>query len=121
MSWITLLITAAIGLAAASLLAYAVIRWLVRREPYASFARLRWRAKITFFRLLIFDNQVPWAARLLLVLVLIYLFSPISPIDLIPGIALDDVALALVALVAIVKMTPDNVVTDLIQAADRSG
>lgn len=118
MSWITLLITAAIGLAAASLLAYAVIRWLVRREPYASFARLRWRAKITFFRLLIFDNRVPWAARLLLVLVLVYL---ISPIDLIPGIALDDVALALVALVAIVKMTPDNVVTDLIQAADRSG
>ena len=118
MSWITLLITAAIGLAAASLLAYAVIRWLIRREPYASFARLRWRAKITFFRLLIFDNRVPWAARLLLVLVLVYL---ISPIDLIPGIALDDVALALVALVAIVKMTPDNVVTDLIQAADRSG
>ena len=118
MSWITLLITVAIGLAAASLLAYAVIRWLVRREPYASFARLRWRAKITFFRLLIFDNRVPWAARLLLVLVLVYL---ISPIDLIPGIALDDVALALVALVAIVKMTPDNVVTDLIQAADRSG
>ena len=118
MSWITLLITVAIGLAAASLLAYAVIRWLVRREPYASFARLRWRAKLTFFRLLIFDNRVPWAARLLLVLVLVYL---ISPIDLIPGIALDDVALALVALVAIVKMTPDNVVTDLIQAADRSG
>ena len=118
MSWITLLITAAIGLAAASLLAYAVIRWLIRREPYASFARLRWRAKITFFRLLIFDNRVPWAARLLLVLVLVYL---ISPIDLIPGIALDDVALALVALVVIVKMTPDNVVTDLIQAADRSG
>lgn len=118
MSWITLLITAAIGLAAASLLAYAVIRWLVRREPYASFGRLRWRAKITFFRLLIFDNRVPWAARLLLVLVLVYL---ISPIDLMPGIALDDVALALVALVAIVKMTPDNVVTDLIQAADRSG
>ena len=118
MSWITLLITAAIGLAAASLLAYAVIRWLIRREPYASFARLRWRAKITFFRLLIFDNRVPWTARLLLVLVLVYL---ISPIDLIPGIALDDVALALVALVAIVKMTPDNVVTDLIQAADRSG
>ena len=118
MSWITLLITAAIGLAAASLLAYAVIRWLIRREPYASFARLRWRAKITFFRLLIFDNRVPWAARLLLVLVLVYL---VSPIDLIPGIALDDVALALVALVAIVKMTPDNVVTDLIQAADRSG
>ena len=118
MSWITLLITAAIGLAAASLLAYAVIRWLVRREPYASFARLRWKAKITFFRLLIFDNRVPWTARLLLVLVLVYL---ISPIDLIPGIALDDVALALVALVAIVKMTPDNVVTDLIQAADRSG
>ena len=118
MSWITLLITAAIGLAAASLLAYAVIRWLIRREPYASFARLRWRAKITFFRLLIFDNRVPWAARLLLVLVLVYL---VSPIDLIPGIALDDVALALVALVAIVKMTPVNVVTDLIQAADRSG
>ena len=118
MSWITLLITAAIGLAAASLLAYAVIRWLIRREPYASFARLRWKAKITFFRLLIFDNRVPWTARLLLVLVLVYL---ISPIDLIPGIALDDVALALVALVAIVKMTPDNVVTDLIQAADRSG
>ena len=118
MSWITLLITAAIGLAAASLLAYAVIRWLIRREPYASFARLRWRAKITFFRLLIFDNRVPWAARLLLVLVLVYL---ISPIDLMPGIALDDVALALVALVAIVKMTPDNVVTDLIQAANRSG
>ena len=84
-----------------------------------SFETYTWRCeKITFFRLLIFDNRVPWAARLLLVLVLVYL---ISPIDLIPGIALDDVALALVALVAIVKMTPDNVVTDLIQAADRSG
>jgi uncharacterized membrane protein YkvA (DUF1232 family) len=117
LSWITVLIAAVIGLAAASLLAYGVIRWLARREPYASFAKLRWRAKIRFFRLLIFDKRVPWAARLLLVLVLVYL---ISPIDLMPGIALDDVALALVALVAIVKMTPNDVVADLIRAADRS-
>ena len=45
----------------------------------------------------------------------------ISPIDLIPGIALNDVALALVALVAIVKITPNDVVADLIRAENRSG
>lgn len=118
MSWITFLIIGVVSLAAASLLAYSVIRLLAKREPYGSFARLRWKSKITFFRLLIFDNRVPRAAKVLLVIVIIYL---VSPIDLLPGIALDDVALALVALVAIVKMTPKNVVSDLIQAADQSG
>lgn len=118
MSWITFLIIGVGSLAGASLLAYCVIRMLAKREPYSSFARLHWRSKITFFRLLIFDNRVPWAARILLVIVIVYL---ISPIDLLPGVALDDVALALVALVAIVKMTPQNVVSDLIQAADQSG
>ena len=114
MSWITVLIVAAGSLAAASVLAYAIIRWLARREPYASFARLRWRRKITFFRLIIFDNRVPWFVRVLPVLVLIYL---ISPIDLIPGIPLDDVAVALAALVIIVRLTPQNVVSDLLRKA----
>ncbi len=117
LSWITIVAVGVASVAVALLLAYAVIRLLSRREPYSSFARLGWRAKIAFFRLLFFDNRVPWAARVLLVVVIVYL---ISPIDLIPGVPLDDVALALVCLVAIVKMTPRDVVSDLIRAADQS-
>ena len=117
MSWVNIVILGAAGVAAGGILAYLVVRFLGRREPYASFARLRLMRKVAFFRLLITDRRVPWLARLLPLLVVVYL---VSPIDLIPGIAVDDVAFALLALVIIVRLTPKDLFAELIKTAEET-
>jgi uncharacterized membrane protein YkvA (DUF1232 family) len=101
---------------AAAALAYGIIRYLSRREPYASFVRLRAWNKLAFFRLLVFDRRVPWWVRGLPVIVVLYIASPI---DLLPGIFLDDVAFALLALVVIVRLTPREVIAEIIREAGR--
>ena len=105
-------------MAAAALLSVATIRWLGRREPYASFVRLQLRRKFLFLRLLITDRRLPWTVRLLPILVLVYL---VSPIDLVPGFALDDVAIALAALVIIVRLTPPELLSELLAVASDTG
>jgi uncharacterized membrane protein YkvA (DUF1232 family) len=75
---------------------------------------LRARRKLTFFRLLLQDNRVPLHVKLLPLMVAVYLASPI---DLLPGVILDDVALALLALVLILRLTPRHVVEDLLRRA----
>ena len=112
------MVLAAVGMAMAALLAVLVIRWLGRREPYASFIRLQLRRKFLFLRLLITDRRLPWTVRLLPILVLVYL---VSPIDLIPGFALDDVAIALLALVIIVRLTPYELLLELLTVAADPG
>jgi uncharacterized membrane protein YkvA (DUF1232 family) len=52
------------------------------------------------------------------VLTLLYLASPI---DLIPLVMLDDVVLALLALVLIIKLTPRQVVAGLVRQAAHPG
>jgi uncharacterized membrane protein YkvA (DUF1232 family) len=114
MPWYFLLLLSLGGLVLAVLLCLWTIRWMGHREPYGAFIRLRARRKLTFCRLLLQDSRVPLYIKLLPVAVAAYL---ISPIDLLPGIPLDDVAIALLALVLILKFTPRDVVEDLIQQA----
>lgn len=118
MSWPYLIIASAVGLGLAVLLLFWTLRWLGRREPYAGFIRLPNRRKLTFFRLLLADGRVPLYVKILPVLTLLYLASPI---DLIPGVMLDDVVLALLALVLIIKLTPRKVVADLVGQAAQPG
>ena len=119
MPWSYLIITTAGGLLLAALLCLGIIRWLGHRDPYAGFIRLRNRRKLTFLRLLLQDQRVPLYIKLLPLFVLVYF---VSPIDLLPGIPLDDIALALLALVLIVRLTPRAVLADLLhQAATADG
>ena len=117
MLWWYIALSAGGGLALAVLLSLLTIRWLGRREPYAGFIRLRTRRKLTFLRLLLQDKRVPLFVKLLPFLVAVYV---ISPIDLIPGIPLDDIAVALLALALIIKMTPRPVIQDLLRQAQES-
>ena len=93
----------------------AVVIWMVRREPYATFYRLRVRAKMTFLRLLIFDRRLPWYVRVLPLAALVYL---ISPIDLIPFFPFDDIAIALLVIAVMVWLTPRELIAELLSAAE---
>ena len=114
MHWPYLIISAVGGLCLAALLCFELIRRLGRREPYASFLRLRHRRKLTFFRLLMQDKRVPWFVKVLPVVAIVYV---VSPIDLLPGIVLDDLALALLVLVLIIRFTPRQVLAELLEQA----
>ena len=115
MDWRTLAAAAGAGLVAGAILAIAVVIWMVRREPYATFYRLRVRAKVTFLRLLIIDRRLPWYVRALPLVALVYL---ISPIDLIPFFPFDDIALALLVIAAMVWLTPRELIAELLSRAD---
>ena len=71
--------------------------------PLLGFLRSRNRRKLTFFRLLLQDRRVPLYVKLLPLAVVVYVASPI---DLLPGLIFDDVAVALLTLVLIVRVTP---------------
>ena len=114
MPWHLLVILSAGSLALAVVLCIGIIRWLGRREPYGAFIRLRNRHKLRFCWLLLQDKRVPLLIKLLSLAVLVYL---ISPIDLLPGIVLDDIAVALLALVLIIRFTPRPVLEELIRQA----
>ena len=79
--------------------------------------RLRLRAKLTFLRLLAFDPRLPWYVRALPLLALAYW---ISPIDLIPGFMADDIAFTLMIIMVIIRLTPRELIADLLRAADAS-
>ncbi len=117
MDWKFFLILGLIGLAVSALMCLAVVKLLQRREPYATFMRLRLRAKLTFLRLLAFDPRLPWYVRALPLLALAYW---ISPIDLIPGFMADDIAFTLMIIMVIIRLTPRELIADLLRAADAS-
>ena len=100
-------------------LAFFMIRWLSRREPYRNFLYLRTRRKLTFVRLVIRDTRVPIYVKAVPFLLLLYLLSPIDIVpDFIPVLGLmDDVAITLLALMLILKLTSGPVVLDLLQQA----
>ena len=112
MYWIIL---GAAGLALSALMCWGFVVYLRRREPFASFMRLSLRAKLTFLRLLAFDPRLPWYVRALPLLALAYW---ISPIDLIPGFMADDLAFTLLMIVAVVRLTPRELIAELLQTAD---
>ena len=116
--WVLVLVLAA-GSAILGVIAFLLLRWFGRREPYRNFLRLRNRRKLTFVRLMILDPRVPPYVKAVPFLLLLYL---ISPIDLIPDIIpvlgyLDDVVITLLAFMLILKLTSRQVVQDLIQQA----
>ena len=115
MDWKFLLVLGLIGLALSALMCLAVVKLLQRREPYATFMRLRLRAKLTFLRLLAVDPRLPWYVRALPLLALAYW---ISPIDLIPGFMADDLAFTLLIIMAIIRLTPRELIADLLRTAD---
>ena len=115
MDWKYLIILGAAGLALSALMCWAVVLYLRRREPYASFMRLSLRAKLTFLRLLAFDPRLPWYVRALPLLALAYW---VSPIDLIPGFMADDVAFTLLMIMAVLRLTPRELIAELLQTAD---
>ena len=115
LNWTTLAITAGAGMLSGAVLAVAVVLWLVRREPYATFHRLGLRAKLTFLRLLVLDRRLPWYIRALPLAVLVYW---ISPLDLIPLFPFDDIAFALLVLALMVWLIPRELIGELLTAAD---
>jgi len=119
MSWVYWLILLVGLIILFSLLLFLWIRWLAQREPYGSFIRLRTRRKLTFFRLALGDKRVPSYVKAIPVVLVVYLAIPFDIIpDFIPVLGyLDDVALALLALVLIIKLTPRAVVEELLAQA----
>ena len=115
LDWKYLLILGVAGLAVSALMCWALVVVLRRREPYGSFMRLRLRAKLTFLRMLAFDPRLPWYVRGLPLLALAYW---ISPIDLIPGFMADDIAFTFLVIMAIIRLTPSELIAELLEAAE---
>ena len=112
--WLYLVLSAASGLLLLAVICLLIIRRFSRLEPYGAFIRLSNRRKLTFFRLFLFDQRVPLLVKLLPLFAAAYLASPV---DLLPGIPFDDIALALLALALMVKLTPKGVLEDLLRQA----
>lgn len=121
MFWLYLVISAAAGLTALALILFWYVRWLAGREPYGTFMKLNVRQKLAFFRLLLRDRdrQVPLYVKIIPIALVIYLLIPFDIIpDFVPVIGyLDDVAIALVALVLIIRFSPRAVVLELLNQA----
>ena len=100
-------------------LAFLLLRWFDRREPYRDFLRLRHRRKLTFVRLIVQDPRVPRYVRAVPILLLLYIASPIDIVpNVIPVLGLmDDAVITLLALMLILKLTSGYVVQDLIRQA----
>lgn len=117
MHWPYIVLLAAVGLLGTALALYAISRSLEKREPYASFMRLRTRHKLRFFRALAADPRVPRRVKALPFLLAGYLACPIDLIpDFIPVLGyVDDVAIILGTLALIIRLTPRDVVDDLLR------
>ena len=121
MGWTLVLVMAVVSVAFA-LTAILMLRWLGKREPYSNFIKLRTRRKMTFVRLMLGDHRVPMYVKIIPILLLLYLASPIDLVpDFIPVLGyLDDVVIALLALALIIRLTSGPVVLDLLQRATLS-
>ncbi len=118
MGWTLVLVMGVVSVGFA-LTAVLMLRWLGKREPYSNFIKLRTRRKLTFVRLMMGDDRVPMYVKLIPILLLLYLTSPIDLVpDFIPVLGyLDDVVIALLALALIIRLTSGPVVLDLLQRA----
>jgi len=113
---VLVMVVLSVGFALAAVL---MLRWLGKREPYSNFIKLRNRRKLTFVRLMMGDDRVPMYVKIIPVLLLVYLTSPIDLVpDFIPVLGyMDDVVIALLALALIIRLTSGPVVLDLLQRA----
>lgn len=125
MFWLKVTIAVLGGIVLLALLIFWAVRWLGRREPYGTFLRLRTRHKLRFFRLLLRDREgrIPWYVKLIPIILVIYLSIPFDIIpDFVPVLGyLDDVAIALFALVLVMKLTPGEAVLDILRQAQEDG
>jgi uncharacterized membrane protein YkvA (DUF1232 family) len=119
MFWLYLTILIIVGLAIFSLLLFGLVRWLGSREPYSTFMRLRTRRKISFFRLMLSDRRVPLYVKAIPVGLVVYLSIPFDIIpDFVPVLGyLDDVAIVLLALALIIRLSPRTVVLEVLHQA----
>ncbi len=102
-----LLAAAGAGLIIAALGLFGLGRWFQRREPYRTFLRLKARQKLTFFRRLLTHPRVPWYVKVIPFALALYLATPIDLIpDFVPVLGyLDDVAIVLVAVALVLKLS----------------
>lgn len=123
MPWLYLLLGALLWLLLSALALYWFVRWLRRREPYATFMRLRTKAKLRFFIRLLRHPGVPLWVKLLPLAAVPYLLMPFDPIpDFIPVLGqLDDVAVALATLALVIRLAPRAVVEKLLREAQAEG
>jgi uncharacterized membrane protein YkvA (DUF1232 family) len=119
--WLYLGIAVCIGLGLFSVILFWLIRWMGKREPYKTFLSLRTRYKLAFFRLFLRDKdkRIPLYVKAIPLLLVIYLAIPFDIVpDFVPVLGyLDDVAIALLALVLIMKLTPKQIVLEMLQRA----
>jgi len=124
-SWVKLVIVLAAVAAAFLTLGLLAARALSRREPYRSILKLKARQKLRFLKALLTDRRVPLKAKLVPVLLVLYLAMPFDVIpDFLPGIGyLDDVVVVVLALALFIWLCPRGVVRELLaeSAAERSG
>ncbi len=119
MFWLYLAIIVGVALVVAALLCFGLVRWLGKREPYSTFMRLRTWRKLTFFRLILRDNRVPLYVKAIPIALVVYLSMPFDIIpDFVPVLGyLDDVAIAMLALVLVIKLSPLPVTVELLEQA----
>ncbi|MDA1279346.1 MAG: DUF1232 domain-containing protein [Chloroflexi bacterium] len=116
MTWYAWVIAALVVLIAS----LSALLWLINRlrskEPYASLLALRTRDKIRFFRLLVADKRVPIVVKLIPLLLVVYLLNPVDLIpDFVPVLGyLDDVGIVVGSLALVVRLTPIDLVCDLV-------
>ncbi len=120
MGWWELVIIATVGILLFSAIALAIVRFMVKREPYKNFMDLNMRRKLTFIKLVARDRRVPLYVKAIPLFLVLYLISPIDIIpDFIPVVGfLDDFVISLLAFFLIFKLTSENVVRDLLQEAN---
>ena len=123
MVWWELVIIATVGILLFSAIALAIVRFMVKREPYKNFMDLNMRRKLTFIKLVVRDRRVPLYVKAIPLFLVLYLISPIDIIpDFIPVVGfLDDFVILLLAFYLIFKLTSENVVRDLLQEANAPG
>ena len=122
-TWLKVLLIALAGLVLIVAVLYFAARSLQKREPYATFVRLRSRQKVRFFRMLATAPGLPRRVKVLPLLLAVYLASPIDLVpDFIPVLGyVDDVAIVLGTLALIVRWTPRPLIEELLARARESG
>ena len=107
---------------ALSAVAWVLVKRLSKKEPYSSFMRLPTRRKIWFLKAVITDKRVPWTAKALIPLTVLYLAMPFDLIpDFVPVLgAMDDILVVLAALGMLIRLCPRDVLDEHLQRAASS-
>ncbi|MFQ5860195.1 MAG: DUF1232 domain-containing protein [Dehalococcoidia bacterium] len=113
-STVIIIVVASLGMLALVWGLFVALARLARREPYRSFLRLPTRSKLSLLKAVFHDPRVPWAAKALLPLTLLYLSLPLDLIpDFVPVLGyLDDMVVVLLALVLFIRLCPREVVRE---------